>query len=178
MSNKIISTEEVMKKIKRSDFLLGARMPMGYASGYPILNIKNGYLCMTVPYLRYKVTGVEDRTYVFPIRYTATVELSENRIAGFSDLSLDERFAKLDFDKPIGLFRHESVKHLSKSEYKEKRHELMLEYDKLANALVNGSEYTDADEIKMRDLLKMLVEPSLYPIYKILDKDFYNKYLA
>lgn len=177
MDNRI-SIEKIIKEIKTSDFVLNCKMPMGYSAGLPVLQIKNGSLCLMIPYLKYKVTGEVDKTLVFPIRYTVSLELPEQNIIGFADLSFDKNFEKLDFAKPIGLFRHNSIKAFSKAEYQSKRSELFALYNKLANALVYGEEFTDADDIKMRELLRLLVEPSLNPIYKALDKDFYNKYLA
>lgn len=175
---KNISVENIIKQIKTSDFTLNCRMPMGYSSGLPILQIKNDCLCLTIPYLKYKITGVVDKTLVYPIRYTISVELPENNVIGFADLAFNKSFEKVDFNKPIGFFRHESIKNLSKNEYKEKRTRLLSLYGKLADSLLFGTEFTEEDENDMRGLLKLLVEPSLYPIYNVLDRDFYNRFLS
>ena len=175
---KNVSIENIIRELKTSEFTLNCRMPMGYSSGFPILQIKNDSLCLTIPYLKYKVTGVVDKTLVFPIKYTISVELPENNVVGFADLSFNRAFEKVDFNRPIGFFRHESIKNLDKNEYKEKRAELMGLYSKLADSLLYGTAFTKEDDDKMRALLKLLVEPSQYPIYKTLDKDFYNRFLA
>ena len=44
-------------------------IPMGYIPGMPILTIKNDQLVAAFPFLRYKITGEVDRTFVFPIKY-------------------------------------------------------------------------------------------------------------
>ncbi len=176
MENKVCVAKTI-KKMKTSDFVLNCKMPMGYVYGYPVLQIRNGSLCMKIPFLRYKVTGKPDQTLVFPIRYSVTMELPEERFVEFNDYAYDNRFADVDFDKAVGLFRHESVKSLNKKEYEAKRAELFGLYDKLAASLLNGEEFTAEDNAKMKDMLQMLVEPSLLPIYKVLDKDFYEKYL-
>ena len=175
---KNISVENIIKNIKTSEFTLNCKMPMGYSSALPILQIRNDCLCLTIPYLKYKVTGVVDKTLVFPIRYTITVELPENNVIGFSDLSFNKSFGKVDFNKPIGYFRHESIKDLDKNEYKAKRAELLALYSKLADSLLYGTEFTEEDNTQMKALLQLLVEPSLYPIYRVLDRDFYNRFLA
>ena len=175
---KNISVENIIKNIKTSEFTLNCKMPMGYSSALPILQIRNDCLCLTIPYLKYKVTGVVDKTLVFPIRYTITVELPENNVIAFSDLSFNKSFGKVDFNKPIGYFRHESIKDLDKNEYKAKRAELLCLYSKLADSLLYGTEFTEEDNAQMKTLLQLLVEPSLYPIYKVLDRDFYNRFLA
>lgn len=177
MENKIC-IKDILNGLKTDEFVLNSRLPSGYGYGYPILQVRNDYLCMVVPYLRYKTTGVVDRTLVFPIRNTFTISLPDKRFIGFEDLRYNPRFAKVDFSMPIGLFRHESIKNLSKKEYEAKREELYAQYDKLINALLFDGEYSEEDGESMKQLLKLLVEPSLYPIYKALDADFYNKYLA
>lgn len=175
---KKVDIQEVLKKIKTSDFLLACKIPLGYVPGLPILQIKNNRLCLVIPYLKYKLTGVVDKTLVFPIRYIITVTLPEIKVIGYSDLKFEPMFEKIDFSKPIGLFRHDKVKNLDKNQFKIKKDELMTEYNKIANALIFGDEYFEEDEEKMSKLLQMLVEPSQLPIYKVLDSDFYNKYLV
>lgn len=175
---KRISVEKILREVYTSDFVLNCRMPMGYSAGLPVLQIKNGSLCLMIPYLKYKVTGEVDKTLVFPIRYTVTLELPEQNFVGFSDLAFDEKFAEVDFAQPVGFFRHESIKALTKSEYRGKRSELFALYDKLVYALVYGETFSDADDAGMRSLLKLLVEPSLYPMYRALDANFYERYLA
>lgn len=176
--DKKICVKDILRKLKNDDFLLSSEMPMGYSYGLPILQIVNDRLCMAVPYLKYKATGVPDKNYVFPIRYVVTLVLPEVKPVEFIDLKFDELFVKVDFDAPIGLFRHEAVKHLSKKEYKAKRDELFVCYDKVIEALLNEEEYSEEDESHMRELIQMLVEPCLLPIYKVLDEDFYNKYMV
>lgn len=177
MDNKV-SVKNILKKMRTDDFALNCQMPMGYTYGYPVLQIKNERLCLAIPYLKYKATGKVDKTLVFPIRYVITVSLPDARPVEFTDLKFDERFAKLDFEAPIGFFRHDAIKNLNKTEYEGKRDELFECYDKVIDMLINGAEYTDADEAKMTELIKMLVEPCELPIYKALDEDFYSKYLV
>ena len=173
-----IKIEKTLKQLKTSEFTLNCKMDMGYNVGYPILQIKNDSLCMMVPFVKYKVTGKVDKTLVYPIRYTITVELPEEKIVEFSNLEYKKKFRKIDFDKPVGLFRHDSIKDLTKAEYQKKRKELYSYYDKLANSLIYGSDFTQEDEQKMKELLQLLVEPSLYKMYQVLDKNFYNRFLA
>lgn len=175
--NNEVCIAKTLKKMKSNDFVLNCKMAQGYVYGYPILQIRNGSLCLKVPFLRYKVTGVPDKTLVFPIRYTISMELPEERYVDFTDLAYDNRFSEVDFNKAIGLFRHEAVKDLNKKQYEEKRSELFSIYDKLALSLLGEGEFTAEDDKRYRQLLRMLTEPSLLPIYKVLDKDFYEKYL-
>ncbi len=172
------SVKEFLNSLKADDFILNCRLPLSYVPGLPLLQIKNGNLCLLVPFLRYKVTGQPDKTLVYPIRYTVTFTLPEKQAVAFADLKYNTRYGKVNFDAPVGLFRHEAVKHMGKQEYTQARTKLLSHYDKVIDTLLNGTPYTQADEQEMAQLLRTLTEPSLLPIYKALDEDFYNKYLG
>ena len=172
-----INIEEILKEIRTGDFILNCKLPMGYTCGYPTLKIQNGTLCLVIPFLKYKVTGKQDKTLVYPIRYTVTVSLPNNRIVGFEDLCMNPVFANVDFNNAIGYFRHESVKKYNRKEYFEKKKELFSLYSKMAQAIIFGSDYTEDDDNEFFELLNIMLEPSQRKIYKVLDLDFYNKYL-
>lgn len=177
MDNHAISVKEILKELGTSGFIMNCRMPMGYAAGFPILQIKNQSLCLLVPYFKVRTTGEVDKTQVFPIRYTVTLELPKGAVVKYEDLSFHPAFGKIDFSKPVGYFRHDSIKQYNKRQYAEKKEELLSFYDKVINALLFGTEYTKADEEELRRLLQIMLEPSLLPQYRALDKDFYHKYL-
>lgn len=172
-----ISMERIMKDLKTSDFFLQCRIPIGYSSGFPVLQIKNESLCVTVPYLQYRTTGEVDKTLVFPIRYGITLELPTEKVIGFEDYEYNSSFGNVDFDKPVGYFRHDALKQYNKTQYRKLRKELMGEYDKVANAILSNEPYSATDEKRMAELLQLLVEPSLLLFYRALDVDFYQKYL-
>lgn len=176
MSGKI-NVAEIIKEVKSSDFVLNCKIPMGYSTGLPVLSIVNDTLCMKIPFLKYKVTGIVDKTLVFPIRYTVTVSLPNKRVLGFEDLSINPLFGRVDFEKPIGFFRHDSIKQYNKAEYKQKRAELIEEYNKIVSAILYGSDYTEDDEQRFVELFNIILEPSLKEIYKALDADFSNRYI-
>lgn len=168
----------VLQSMKTNPFVLQAEMPMTYVTGLPILQILNDQFCLCVPFLRYRPTGTVDRTLVYPIRYTVTLSVPELKPLAFMDLSIDERFANVDFDKPVGTFRHDAIKQLNKDEYHALRRDLLHEYDKVIGALLQGEAYSEKDEETMRCLMMQLTEPSLYPFYRALDINFYNKYMV
>lgn len=177
MENRIC-IKRLIKDTKTSPFALGCAMELGYGPGLPILQIKNGRLCLLIPYLKYQVTGKVDRTLVYPIRYTLCLTLPEGSPIGFEDLSFDPRFQRADLSRPVGLFRHEAIRQYGKKEYAEKQNQLYDLYDKAANMLVYDTPYTEEDEAAMSELLRLLVTPELFPIYRALDPDFYGKYLG
>lgn len=176
--DKKIETKKLLKSLKTNEFVLNCKMPMGYAYGIPVLQVRNGYLCMTVPYLKYHVTGEVDKTLIYPVRNTISISLPDKKFIAFEDLRFNPKFEKVNFSMPIGLFRPDKLKEFNKKEYEALKNELYELYDKLIDALINGTAYGAEDDARLGELLKLLVEPCLYPIYRALDIDFYNKYLV
>lgn len=173
---KTVSISQVIKNLKASEFFLSCGLPMDYRSGFPVFQVNNGALCLLVPFLKYKITGEVDKTQVFPIRYVISLELPTEKVVFFQNLEYNASFSKVNFDAPVGYFRHESIRQYNKIQYKALYHELLRQYDKVANALLFGREYSLADEARMAQLLQLLAEPSLLPMYKALDLDFFHKY--
>lgn len=173
---KRVKVTDIIRGLKTDPFVLNCNMAMGYVAGLPILHIRNQELCMTIPFLKYRVTGFVDKTQVYPIRYTVTMVLPERQFVEFKNLAYQPGFGESDFTKPVGLFRHEAVKNLTKQEYMQAREELMGLYDKVIGVLLYDEDYNAQDEKRMRQLMQMMIEPSLLPAYKALDEDFYNKY--
>ncbi len=171
-----VSIEQIKQNLKSGGFFLNCKIPMGYTAGFPILQIKNECLCVMFPFLRYQTTGVVDKTLVFPIRYLISMELPTEKIIGFEDCEYRADFQKIEFDKPVGYFRHDAVKQYNRKQYDAIYLELMDSYDKVANALLGNGTYTYAEEQRMTELLQIMVEPSLLPMYKAIDGDFYHKY--
>lgn len=188
--------KKLLKQITTSPYILNCNMPLGYVAGYPIIKKVRGKVCIVIPYLKYKVTSMPDKTQVFPIKYTVTfapaaldsekklvpsnVEKKETlcgHFVGFEDLSYNPIFDPVDFTKPIGFFRHKAVKDLSKEEYSMLRDELYGLYDKIINAELNGDEIEISDKYSFKQLISKLLEPSLLYMYKMIDEEFYNRYL-
>ena len=175
--NKIFSTEALIHSLKSNKLIQHSNISMGYVPGLPIISILNGNLCMKVPYLKYKVTGEVDKTFVYPIKFIVTISIPEETVIGIEDLSFNESFADVEFNNPIGLFRHDAIKNLNKEAYSNLRKALYVEYDKIVSYLTDRGAYTLTDESHFKSLFNVILEPSLYPFYRAIDTDFTNKYL-
>lgn len=172
------STEAIIKSLKTNKCIQYSNFLLGYVPGLPILTILNGKPCMKVPYLKYKITGEEDKTLVYPVRYVVTVSLPEGTVVGLEDLSYSKPFAKVEFNTPVGLFRHDAVKNLDKKAYSKVRSALFLEYDKIVKHLVFGEAYTDEDEKHFKALLNVVIEPSVVPFYTAINAEFVDRYIV
>lgn len=175
--DKTISVKDLIKELKTSQFLLACEMPLGYVEGMPILQVRRGEPCLMIPFLRYRVTGKVDQTLVFPIRYAVTIRARDGKVVQFVDLTADGRFAKVDFNKPIGLFRHEAIRSWNKKTYAAKKDELMALYGKACDAILAGETVDPEIQTGMKELLSVMVEPCQMPVYQALDQGFYNDFL-
>lgn len=173
-----ISVKKLIRLVRDSQFLVDCEMPMGYAEGFPILRQRNGELLLMIPFLRFQVTGKVDRTLVYPIRFVITVRARDGKIVGYQDLTADGRFGKVDFDQPIGLFRHEAIRSWDKQTYRDNKQLLYRLYDRVCTAMAQGRPVTREEQEPLRSLLRQMVEPCQLPIYRALDGTFYDTYLA
>ena len=151
----------------------GGLIPMEVSSGWPSIAIKNKEICITIPYFRGRRTQ-DGKTALYPISHVLTVKWSDMAVVDYSVLAFDKEYKQIDFSKPVGLFPHESVEGLSKEDYKAKRDELFSLYDELIECVAEKKPFNN--EGKMRTLFNVLMEPSLYPMYKHISPKFYEKY--
>ena len=172
-----VSMNQIKKDLLSSEFYLGCKIPLGYTAGFPVLRILNGCLCVTIPYLKYQTTGEVDKTLVYPIRYVITLELPTLQPVAFQNYEYEPVFQNVDFEKSVGLFRHEAIKAYNRPQYQALVQELMGLYDEVIDMILGQLPYSGKSEQRMRELLQLLVEPSLRPMYRELDPDFYNKYM-
>ena len=173
------SVSEFRRALSKSDFLLKCRMPLGYSQGIPILRRNNEAegMILETPFLRYQITGKEDETLVYPIRYTVSVEVPSGKNLTFKRLEENSCFGGIDFHKPVGRFRHARLSKFNKAECGTLIEALSHAYDDIICARGNGKEYCKAVK-EAAALIDVLLTPELRRFYRILDEDFYNNYIA
>ena len=123
------------------------------------------------------MTGEIDKTRVYAPRFVVTVNMKNGNIIKYEDIMYDCRFEEVDFRKPIGLFRHSAIRHLKKNDYNKMCHELYNLLDELSESMAGKIEFDELDEIRLKKLFALLLEPSLKPFYHAIDKDFFETYL-
>lgn len=172
------SMEALMNSIKTDAFVRAAKIPLGYVPDYPMITGTIEKPVLVIPFLKYKVTGVVDKTLIFPVRYVLVYDLKEKKFTGFHDLTKIREFDDFDFEAPIGLFRHESIRDLDKNAYREKQKELYQSYSAVINALLDGQQPDEKDTSALKELLGIMLEPSVKPFYQLLSPSFCQQYLA
>ena len=170
--SEIKKINEIISEVKKSNVMRS--MPLGYSCGYPVIIVKQSRVCAVLPFLRYKVTGFVDKTEVYPVCFLVTYAIKDGVITAFEDLTENPVFENVDFGTPVGFFRHDSIKNLSKGEYKEKQAQLYSYYDSFIASLINKEEYPAEQLKEFRGLLSTLLEPSLKPFYEALYPSFYH----
>lgn len=151
-------------------------IPMQLNVGWPVLSIRDKNLCVCIPFFR-SVLNTGDNTLIYPITYTITATWNKGTVVEFKNLRFDSTFQRVDFSKPVGKFRHDAVKHLNGLQYKEKRQRLFELYDKLIDCIYQDVPFEGEDKTEFKQILQMLMEPSLKPFYKALGAKFYNSFI-
>lgn len=172
-----MKTEEILKSLKTNEFLLNSNIPMGYTPGIPMLSLRNGEPCLVIPFLKYQMTGEIDKTRVFAPRFVITVVMNEGKVVKYEDLMYDSRFEEVDFRKPVGLFRHSSIRHLKKDDYNKMRNDIYALLDALSDSMTGRMEFDEMDAMKFSKLFSVLLEPSMKPFYHAIDKIFFETYI-
>ncbi len=171
----MITIQNFLKIIKTSS-VTRENIPMGLGMGYPMLNITNDNLLVSIFYYR-SVLRPDDKTLLMPPEYMLTFDYPSGKLTSFENLRLDSRFSKVVFEKPVGLFRHDAIKHLNHEEYKEKKEELYNSLNKLIASLGDEGEFTQSDEAELLKLYSMMTEPALHPFYKFIAPKFFERYI-
>lgn len=171
-----------MENVTITDFLQRAYksdarkllIPMELSAGWPSISIKKQQLCITLPYFKVQ-PGKGGQIFLFPLSYVMTLTWPNGVMIDFAELKYKKEYNKsIDFTKPVGIFKHEAVKNWTREEYAAKRKELYSYYDELIAGISEKKDFMHADE--MRSLFRMLMEPSLYPMYRNIAGNFFESY--
>ena len=103
--------------------------------------------------------------------------MNDGKVVKYEDLMYDSRFEEVDFRKPVGLFRHSSVRHLKKEDYNKMRNEIYALLDALSDSMIGKMEFDEMDAMKLNKLFSVLLEPSMKPFYHAIDKTFFETYI-
>ncbi|MCR4784266.1 MAG: hypothetical protein K6A35_07080 [bacterium] len=172
-----MTVAEIWQNLHKTPFYRQCSIPLGYTAGLPILRFSERGAALDLPFLRYQMTGTVDKTLVFPPRYIFTAELPSGRIVTFRDLIWEEAFNSTNFAEPVGLFRHEAVRHMGAHLYRRKRLELLELCDKIVQSVRNGQEPPAKEREALRRLYGIMLEPFLKPFYKLIAPAFADAYL-
>lgn len=171
MENKNIkSFIEMIRKSETARRLI----PMEFVSGLPILSIRRGEICITIPYYLQKIQPL-DKTLIYPLAYSITALWSNGLIVDYKNFNFVPAMKKLDFSRPIGTFRHEAIKNLNEQQYRELKKELFDCYDEYLACITEKKPFMKSE--RMEELLNLIMEPCQKPMYLILGRKFFEVFL-
>lgn len=169
---KDISMLQFITRLNKSE-IRKLLIPTECVSGWPYVSIKNGKICVSVPYFKTRSAG-NGKFYLFPLSHSLTLTWDNGVVVDFTRFSFTKDFKGVDYAKPVGTFKHEAIADMAKEEYAKKREELFNCYDELISCIEQKKEFPH--EAQMREALSLLMEPSLLPFYRRLNAKFFDKY--
>lgn len=152
-----------------------ALIPMEFVSGLPILGIRRGELCVTIPYYRV-IVQPEDKTLIYPLAYSITALWSNGLVVDYKNFTFVPAMKKVDFTRPVGTFRHEAIKHLNKQQFIELKNELLGCYDEYISCISERRPFEKS--ARMKELLNLIMEPCQKPMYLVLGRKFFEEFLT
>lgn len=166
---------DIYSELAGNAYMLRDVLPLGYGAGLPMLKRVEGKLCLQVLYWKCVVTGEQNKNLIYPARYALSFSLPELKVVESLDLLKMESFKAVEFNKPVGIFPHESLRGLNKKQYIELRKGLYRALDKLVQKELEGELEEKVDQ-EVATAFTRLLEPSLKPIYQLLNPQFMQKY--
>lgn len=190
--------KEFLMSLNKNDFVKACGIPLGYKVGYPMIQKRAEKVYITLPYRKYKKTNQPNKFTVMPIEYVISFELrgarevpqawkqvvSEDKLCvqaipvAFTKLAATKEWAEFPFAKPIGVFPHNALKQTDAFELRKNRDRVYEAYDIMINDMLGIESASGADKMEFNQLLGEMIEPGLKPMYRLLDKDFYEQFLA
>lgn len=172
----MISIQDFLKKINTS-CVVRSYVSLELGMGFPMINIEKDSLIISVFYYR-SVLRPNDKTLIMPPEYEMSFEYPSGRLVSFQNLRLSPCYTAIDFEKPVGTFRHEAIKNMNKREYKAEREKLYNMVNRLISYLGEEGDFFKNDEEEMSELYTKLTEPSLHPFYKAMAPEFFQRYIS
>ncbi len=166
-----ISVKKLIDDFNHSDFRMKS-IPQEMVPGWPCLEKIGKTICLTLPFFSRRMED-DGRVALFPIWCSVTVPIGNpDRILDFTIYPMSKKWSDTNYEKPVGYFKHEALKDVTKTEYISMRDELYGYIDEMAKAVYNGVPFKNAKAAS--ELFKKLMEPGLYPYYLRINQKFYS----
>lgn len=195
---KKFSTRAFIKDLNKNAFIKACGVPLESRAFYPMISTRNGKVFITVPFAKTKTVNEKTKGIkgVFPFDTLVTFKLNAvtKAIPGFEDkielgyvsatpvkyeaLYYSKAYEKVDFKKPIDVFPHKALVEIGQDEYKQKVEKIYDAYDLIINDLLGIEKSAGIDKVEFKQLIDVLVAPRVKLLYKYIDEDFFNNYLA
>ena len=167
-----IHIQEIISAVNRGSFR-NTSIPAELASGWPCVHYIGKTLCVTIPYFSRALSN--DRVLLYPLYCSVTVPIKNpERIMDFTIYQYHPDWMGINYAHPCGFFRHEALKNVKRSQYKQMCSKLYMYYDIIIAQMLSGMEAIGNEE--MVSLFTQLMEPCHFEQYLKINTQFYSRY--
>lgn len=166
-------TAGLMREIRRTP-AFRQLVPLEAAIGWPLASRRRGRAYATLPFFGVPARRGEGGAPLYPPFAAMTLEWRTGRVVAYRYLDYERLWEPPK--GPVGTFPHPAVSKLRRSEYLERREDLLRLYDELFEKLESGDVFTEEWVQRFSDLLGTLMEPSLQPFYRVLAPGFVDRF--
>ena len=167
-------TELLLQDVRKMP-LFRQIVPLEAAIGWPIPLRKDGKVYITLPF--YGCTPKKGQTSLFPPFATLTLDWANLMPVEYVNLRFRNPALDLNWEGQIGTFPHPAIAQITRGEYLEKRRELLAMYDEMFDNLSQNTPFTLEWNQQFSETLRLLIEPSLEPYYRVLGGKFFDRFL-
>jgi hypothetical protein len=172
---KLGRTEQLIKAIRKTP-IFRQNIPMEAPIALPIPLRKEGKLYLILPCYG-ALAKVNGEIPLYPPFATITVDWSTQTPVEYINLRLSNPAPELQWEEQVGTFPHDAIKNMKVKEYLKIRRELLGMYDEMFENLSAGNSFSQEWTERFRELLRILIEPSLEPYYRVLGSKFFGHFL-
>ena len=169
-------TEELLQNIRQTP-LFRQLIPQEAGIGLPIPLRKQGKVYAILPCFGF-TPSEKGKTAIFPPFAIITIDWQNQIPVEYVNLRFRYPETEFKWDAQVGIFPHPSVAEMTIGEYKEKRREVLVMYDKMFENLESDASFSSEWINEFSELLNTLIEPSLVPYYRIFGSKFCERFLA
>jgi hypothetical protein len=163
-----------MRNVRRTPAFRQA-VPQEAGVGWPLPSRRDGKAYLTLPFFGMPPRADAGSIPLFAPFAAMTLEWRTGTLVAYRDLRYERLWEPIE--DPVGTFPHEAVARLRRSEYLERRGQLLAMYDELLDTLAAGGSFDAAWSARFSELLRTLMEPALVPYYGALAPKFIDRWL-
>ena len=167
-------TELLLKNVRKMP-IFRQLIPQESGVGWPIPLRKDGKVYITLPF--YGCTPQKGQTLLFPPFATLTLNWANLIPVEYVNLRFRNPAPNLNWEGQIGTFPHPAIAQITRGEYLDKRRELLGMYDEMLDSLSQNNPFTPEWNQHFSQNLRLLIEPSLEPYYRVLGEKFFQRFL-
>lgn len=152
-------------------------IPLEANIGWPIPSRRKKRVFVTLPFFSVERVPANKETRLYPPFATITLDWLNQAPVEYVDLRYRNPWSETDWEQPVGIFPHPAVTEFSKGQYEELRTRLLSMYDHLMETLSKNKSLAPEWKTEFSFLLRLLMEPSLEPYYRLLGQNFFETFL-